>query len=97
MSYQAKIKKIAGNKNKKIFLFTLSTCIWCKKTKKLLSDLGLEYSFVDVDLLSGKDLNEAEKEIEKYNSQISFPTIVVDNGQKVILGFQEAEIKKLIN
>lgn len=95
MTYQSHIKNIAGKKTKKILLFTLSTCFWCQKTKALLNDLGLEYSYVDVGLLKGKDQEEAQKEINKHNPNVSFPTIIINDGEKVIIGFQESEIRNI--
>lgn len=95
MVYTSQIKKVAGKKNKEIMLFALSTCIWCKKTKALLGDLGLEYSFVDVDLLEGKNQEEAYVEMGKHNSSTSFPTIVINEGEEFIAGFQESEIRGL--
>ena len=56
-----KTQKVAGKKKNDVLLFALSTCVWCKKTKKLLTDLGVEYSFVDVDLCTGEERNEVEK------------------------------------
>ena len=35
-------------------MYALSTCIWCKKTKQMLKDLGVDYTFEDVDNLSGE-------------------------------------------
>lgn len=95
MSYKTSIKTIPGQKVKNITLFALSTCIWCKKTKALFNDLGLEYSFVDVDLLFGSDREEAYAEMEKHNSEVAFPTIVINNGESVIVGFEEVKIRKL--
>jgi len=46
-----KIEKVPGkNKKHKVFLYTLSTCAWCKKTKRFLQGKGVEFDFVDVDL-----------------------------------------------
>ena len=39
------------NKKHRVMLYALSTCIWCKKTKKLLDNLDVCYDFVFVDLL----------------------------------------------
>lgn len=36
-------------------LYALSTCVWCKKTKKLLTELGVDFSYVYVDLLKGEE------------------------------------------
>jgi glutaredoxin-like protein NrdH len=92
MNYQSQIKKVNGKKIGDVFIFALSTCIWCRKTKQLFKDLGVEYSYVDVDLLQGKDQEEATKEMVKWSGSQSFPTIVLDK-KKTILGFNETEIR----
>lgn len=95
MSYKTNFKKVPGLKVKEIKMFALSTCIWCKKTKALLKNLGLEYSYVDVDLLIGADQAEAYEEMRKYNKSVSFPTIVINNGEDVIIGYEEEKINSL--
>lgn len=92
MSYKSQIKTVTGDTKKKLMLFTLSTCIWCRKTKALLDELGVSYQYVDVDLLSENDQDEAYKGMEKYKSS-SFPTIVFDDGEKVIEGYEEEKIR----
>jgi glutaredoxin len=92
ISYQSQIKKVAGKKIGDILVYALSTCIWCRKAKQLFKDLGVEYSYVDVDLLQGKDQEEAVAEIMKWSGTQSFPTIVLDN-KKVMLGFKENDIR----
>ena len=85
---------VDGKKKGEIVLYALSTCGWCKKTKTLLNELGIEYSFVYVDLLPETEKVQAVKEIEKWNPDCSFPTIVVD-GKKCIVGFKPDEITKV--
>jgi len=89
------IKHIAGKNKGKIMLYALSTCIWCRKTKNLLNQLGVEYSYIDVDLLDTDEKEKIKKEIQKWNPAISFPTIVI-NDEKCIIGFKENEIKELL-
>ncbi len=89
------IKHIAGKNKGKIILYALSTCIWCRKTKNLLNQLGVEYSYIDVDLLDSDEKEKIKKEIEKWNPACSFPTIVI-NDEKCIIGFKEKEIKELL-
>ena len=93
MSYQSQIKTQAGKTNPGVLIFALSTCVWCRKTKALLGELGLEYRYLDVDLLEGSDQEEAVRELERLNPSGSFPTLVLKD--RVIVGFQEAEIRKL--
>lgn len=95
MPYRKYIKRVPGLKTKGILLFTLSTCIWCKKTKVLLKDLGLEHSYVDVDLLFGPDQEEAYKEIRKHNQGVSFPMIIINNGEEIVIGYEEEKLKSL--
>uniref|UniRef100_A0A7V0Z3R9 Glutaredoxin family protein n=1 Tax=candidate division WOR-3 bacterium TaxID=2052148 RepID=A0A7V0Z3R9_UNCW3 len=89
------IKHITGKNRGKIMLYALSTCIWCRKTKNLLNQLGVEYSYIDVDLLDSDEKEKIKKEIEKWNPACSFPTIVI-NDEKCIVGFKENEIKELL-
>lgn len=95
MSYQSHIKIQPGQKGPEIMIFALSTCVWCQKTKALLAQLGLEYRYLDVDLLMGADQQEAAALLETYNSSGSFPTLIVGAGEEVIVGFKEDELRKL--
>lgn len=80
-----------GKKRGYILLFALSTCAWCKKTKRLLNDLGVDYYYIDVDLLEGEEKRRVERELFVWNPKGSYPTIVIDN-EHAILGFSEDEI-----
>ncbi len=90
-----KLKQVSGEDQGKIVLFALSTCGWCKKTKRLLNDLGVEYSYVDVDQLKENEKTEAVDELKKWNPKCSFPTLVIDD-ENCIVGFKEDEIKEAI-
>ncbi len=96
MSYEENLVKVVGDERVKLLLFTLSTCIWCRKTKALLDALGVAYSYVDVDLVEGDAADAVTKEMRKYNPATSFPTIVVNDGAQVILGFEEDKIKECL-
>lgn len=90
-----KVQHVEGKDKGKILVYALSTCIWCRKTKKMLEKLGIAYDFIDVDMLDENEAAEAEKEIEKWNPKGSFPTIVIDD-KKCIPGFIEDEIKRVL-
>ena len=78
-----------------IMLYTLSTCIWCKKTKALLGSLGVSYEFIDMDTISGRDNFEAMSEMRKFNPSGTYPTMVID-GSNCIVGFKEAQIRETL-
>jgi glutaredoxin-like protein NrdH len=86
-----KLEHVPGRNKGEIVLFALSTCGWCGKTKALLNKLGVEYSFVFVDLLSLDEREEALTQMLRYNPGGSFPTLVI-NDRRVIVGYREEEI-----
>ena len=87
------MQHVDGENKGKLVLFALSTCQWCKKTRMLIEELGTEYDYIYVDLLKGDERTEIVEKIKKWNPQLSFPTLVV-NDEKVIVGFKEDEIKE---
>lgn len=85
---------VDGRSRSRIVLYALSTCGWCRKTKRLLEELGIGFDFVDVDLLSGKESIETEEAVRLWNPRCSFPTLVI-NDERCIVGFDENAIRKL--
>jgi glutaredoxin-like protein NrdH len=85
---------VAGKDRGQIRLFALSTCIWCKKTKELLSSMGVAFDFIYVDLLKGTERSEAVAMVKKYNPSTSFPTLLI--GERCIVGLREKEIREAI-
>ncbi len=90
------MKHVEGEKRGKIMLYAISTCVWCKKVKKLLNSLNVDYYYVDVDLLDGKNKEKAKEEVIRWNSLCSFPTLVINDGDCVV-GYDEEEIKRKIS
>jgi len=85
---------VHGRDAGKVTLYALSTCIWCKKTKALLGELGVAYDYEFVDLLEGKERVDVMDKVRHWNPTTSFPTLVV-NG-KCIVGFREDEIREAL-
>ncbi len=86
---------VDGDNKGELVLYALSTCGWCKKTRLLLEDLKVEFSYIYVDLLEGEERNEIIEQVKKYNSNLSFPTLVIDN-DKTIVGFNEEKIREAL-
>jgi len=79
---------------KKVKLYTLSTCSHCQATKKLLDECTVKYEATDVDLLSAQERAAILEDVRKVNPRCTFPTIII--GDQVIVGFREAEIRKAL-
>jgi glutaredoxin-like protein NrdH len=89
------MKSVPGRDAGPVALYALSTCVWCKKTRALLEELGVAYDYEYVDLLQGKEKEEAANVVRKWNPARSFPTLLV-NG-KCIVGFREDDIRKALS
>jgi len=76
-----------------VILYALSTCGWCAKTKELLTNLGVEFSYVYVDLLPRGEMERAFEAVKRFNPAGSFPTVVID-GRKIIVGFREEQLRE---
>ena len=76
-------------------MYALSTCAWCKKTKKFLEEKGVEYEYVDVDRCSTEDLEKIKSEISSKGLPLSFPLVIVDN-KTFITGFREDKISEAL-
>jgi len=86
---------IEGEDKGKIILYALSTCVWCKKTKKLLTELGVDFHYVYVDLLEEDEKEKVLDEMKTHNSSCSFPTLVMDD-KTCIIGYNEGRIREVM-
>lgn len=88
-------KKVPGkNRKHRVKLYTISTCGWCRKMKRLLKSLDIEHEYVDIDLLSGEEEERVRRELAKFSPKILTPTLVVDDGKEVIVGFEEEKVRR---
>ena len=77
--------------------YFISTCGWCKKTRRLLDDNNVDYEYEYVDLLSGSEKARVLDEVSQHNPRKSFPTVVVSNGQtEVVVGFKETRLREVL-
>ena len=88
------ISKVPGKNTKhKVFIYALSTCVWCKMTKQYMKDNSVAYEFVDVDLCTEEEKDKIRKHIQDLGGPLSYPTIIVDD-KKVITGFRKDLFQK---
>jgi len=77
-----------------VYIYALSTCPYCRMTKKYLTENGVEYDFVDVDLLTGDEKQQVVDEVKSLSGGTSFPVIKV--GDEIIVGFNKVRLKELL-
>ncbi len=90
------ISKVDGTNTKhKVFMYALSTCVWCKMTKQFLKDNNISFEYVDVDLCTEEDKQKIREDIQKRGGPLSYPTTVVDD-KHVITGFRKDLLKEVL-
>jgi glutaredoxin-like protein NrdH len=90
------IVKVTGKNNKhKVFVYALSTCVWCKMTKQFLKDNNVAFDYVDVDLCTEEDKDKIRKDIQNRGGTLSYPTTVVDD-KKLVMGFRKDLLKEAL-
>ena len=90
-------KKVAGTKrDHKVLMYAISTCAWCKLTKKYLNDKKVEYEYIDVDLCNDKDRQAIRNDIVKRGGDPNYPIIIVDD-KTLINGLRKDKINEALN
>jgi glutaredoxin len=79
----------------RVKLFALSTCPYCRMTKKFLEESGVDYELTEVDLLEGKEREDVVEEVRQLSGGASFPVVVIDG--EAIVGFNKKRIKELLS
>lgn len=77
-----------------IRLYALSTCPYCRMTKRYLDDHGVTYDLVEVDLLEGDEKQTTIDKVKELSGGTSFPVLVIDG--QVVVGFNKSKISQLL-
>lgn len=88
------VEHVEGKNSGTVMLYALSTCVWCKMTRKLLTDLGIEFSYTYVDLLEGEERENTVNDVKRWNPSCSFPTVVINDS--VVVGYREEKIREAL-
>lgn len=71
-------------KSADIFLFTLSTCQWCKKAKNWFINNKFQFKYLDVDFLTLSERRELKKALRHtFNTLIRYPFAVINGAAYV--------------
>ena len=53
---------------KKVKMYTLSTCPWCKKTKEFFKDHKIPFEYTDFDLADDEERTKILEEMREYGA-----------------------------
>jgi glutaredoxin len=80
----------------RVDMFGLSTCIHCRHTREFLDEIHQPYTCTYVDQLSGEERREALDVVRSVNPGMSFPTLIIDKGKEVVVGFKPEELTEIL-
>lgn len=75
--------------------YGLSTCVWCRRTRKFLEDQEVTFDYVYIDKLEGQERKDAIEQVRYWNSAVSFPTVVVGDSVCVV-GYKPEKLKEAL-
>jgi glutaredoxin len=78
---------------KKVSMYTLSTCPWCRKTKKYFADHSIPFEFTDFDLADEATQDRIMREMDAEGAK-GFPFVRI--GDDVVEGWQPARYAELL-
>jgi glutaredoxin len=77
-----------------VHLYALSTCPYCRMTKKFLDEHEIAYELTEVDLLQGEEKDAAVEEVVRLSGGKSFPVLDVDG--QVVVGFNKGRMTHVL-
>jgi glutaredoxin len=90
-------QEVSGEKGLKddILIFTLSTCMWCKKCKRFLDDRKMKYRYIDVDKIDFREKNKILDYLRSnYQERISYPFLLCKKGH--VVGYNPNKYEELL-
>ena len=91
-----KTVQVEGEKmDRRIFIYALSTCGWCKLTKQFMGDLGFAFEYINVDTASSEDRREIVSFFKERNIPLGFPVTIIDD-EIVISGYKPDKFKEVL-
>ncbi len=84
------------NDSHEVSIYTLSTCMWCKKCKAYLKDKDIKYKYIDIDNLSLKQKSDVLEYLrERYKpDRIAYPFLVCDD--KFVVGYDPNKYEEIM-
>ncbi len=79
----------------KVFMYTLSTCPWCRKTKQFFKERNIQFEYVDYDLAGEEEQEKIMEDMDRRSSNTAFPFVMID--EEIIVGYNPEKYSELLN
>jgi glutaredoxin len=89
------IRVNGGKSDHGVFVFALSTCGWCKRTKEFLGENDVAFEYIDVDKCTLEEKREVGRLLKERDASLGFPVTIVDD-EVVISGYKPEELREAL-
>lgn len=79
---------------KKIVVYGLSTCPWCRKTKQYFTDMQIDFDYINYDLANEEEQSKIMQDMKELGSGNAFPFVKI--GEEVIIGYNPEKFSTLL-
>jgi glutaredoxin len=86
---------VPGTDRGSLLLVGRATCPWCMKTKELLGEMAVDFYWVDLDTLDQTETARVMDAVRVCGQVNSVPVLVI-NGDRCIVGFNETRIREAL-
>ena len=90
------IKVSGGRSDHSVFVFALSTCGWCKRTKEFLKENNVAFEYIDIDKCTMEEKREVGRIFKEKGIPLDFPVMVIDD-EVLISGFKPDEFMEALD
>ena len=78
---------------KKVIMYSLSNCLWCKKAKKYFEEQGVAYEYTDYDRANSEKQQSIDRDMRDIGAG-GFPVVKI--GRDVVTGYRPDRYKELL-
>jgi glutaredoxin len=78
---------------KKVSMYTLSTCPWCRKTKKFFTERNIPFDYIDYDLADDETQKRILTDMERHGAS-AFPYVIIEND--IVEGYNPDKYTRLL-
>ncbi len=82
--------------SKKVEFYALSTCGWCARTRAWLDEHNVSYDITYMDTAAPDEKDAARSRALQFVSRLSFPLLIINDGEEVIQGYKPERYKEVL-
>jgi len=80
--------------SEQVFVYALSTCPWCRRTKQFFTDRGVPYDSVDIDKVDDDEGDRLADEAYDLSGSRAYPVVRI--GDEVVVGYAPEKYRRLL-